>query len=107
MTLSFSIVAYAMCIILFLLLCVSVYLTIKMGMIILTIEDTIEDCLDILDERYNSISKVLEIPIFFDSVEVRQVVGDINMSRDAILVVANKLANIQDIKQISGNIEDD
>ena len=36
-------------------------------------------------------SKVLEKPIFFDSVEVRQVVSDISDCRNAILIIANKL----------------
>ena len=75
------------------LLCVSIYFNIKFGMTILQFEDTVEECLDIIDERYRSISKVLEIPIFFDSVEVRQVVNDISATRDAILIIANNLSS--------------
>ena len=75
------------------LLCVSIYFNIKFGMTILKFEDTVEECLDIIDERYGSISKVLEIPIFFDSVEVRQVVNDIAATRDAILIIANNLSS--------------
>jgi hypothetical protein len=60
-------------------------------MILLTLEDSIEECLDILDEKYRSMSEILEIPIFFDSVEVRKVVSDIKASRDSLIVVANKL----------------
>ena len=47
-----------------------------------------------LDKRYESISKILEIPIFFDSVEVRQVVSDIDGAREEVLRVANTLAGI-------------
>ena len=75
------------------LFCASIYFNIKFGMTILKFEDTVEECLDIIDERYRSISKVLEIPIFFDSVEVRQVVNDISATRDAILIIANNLSN--------------
>jgi len=107
MTFSLSIAAYVMCAILSLLLGLSIYFTIKMGLTILTIEDAIEECLDILDERYTSVSKILEIPIFFDSVEVRQVVDDINASRNAILVVANKLTDIQTLEEINSGQEDD
>ena len=69
-------------------------------------EDSIEECLDVLDERYLSMSKILEIPIFFDSVEVRQVVDDIRKSRHSLLKVANVLSsveseNISDIEQLS------
>ena len=107
MTFSLSMVAYIMCVVLSLLLGVFIHLTIKMGMTVLAVEDTIEECLDILDERYNSISKILEIPIFFDSVEVRRVVDDINASRNAILIIANKLADIQTAKEMNSGQEDD
>jgi hypothetical protein len=57
-------------------------------------QDSIEESLDILDEKYQSISKVMEIPIFFDSREVRQVISDIENCRDSILYVANQLSAI-------------
>ena len=76
-------------------LCFSIYLNIKFGLILLNMEDSIEECLDILDERYYSMSKVLEIPIFFDSIEVRQVIEDIRKSRESLLKVANTLAKIE------------
>ena len=60
-------------------------------MIIIDLEDAIEECLDLLDAKYNNMSKILEKPIFFDSVEVRQVISDISDSRAAILTIANKL----------------
>ena len=60
-------------------------------MIILNLEESIENCLDVLDERYKSMTEVLEIPIFFDSVEVRNVIEDIKVSRDSLIQVANKL----------------
>jgi hypothetical protein len=62
-------------------------------MIILDFEDNIEECLDILDAKYNSMSKILEIPVFFDSVEVRKVVSDIEECRNSLVLVANKLTN--------------
>lgn len=65
----------------------------KFSLIIIGIEDAIEDSLDILDERYKSMSEILEKPVFFDSVEVRQVIDDIKASHNAILRVANKLTN--------------
>ena len=66
-----------------------VYFAVKFGLLILKLEDAIEDCLDILDTRYDSISNVLEIPLFHDSPEIRRVVQDIHASRDAILQIAN------------------
>ena len=69
----------------------SLYKLYKFSMIILNLEESIEDCLDVLDKRYKSMSEVLEIPIFFDSVEVRGVIEDIKLSRDSLVEVANKL----------------
>ena len=60
-------------------------------MILINLEDTVEECLDMLDERYKTMSEILEIPVFFDSTEVRRVVGEIRSSREALIVVANKL----------------
>ena len=67
----------AMVLIAILTLCLiySVRLNIKLGVIILNVEDSIEESLDILDQRYESIS------------------SDIDMSRDAILKVANVISS--------------
>ena len=69
-------------------LCRKVY---QFSIIIIDLEDAIEECLDLLDTKYNNMSKILEKPIFFDSVEVRQVISDISESRAAILTIANRL----------------
>ena len=50
--------------------------------------------LDILDERYQSISEILNRPIFFDSLEVRQVISDITQARESVLRVAEILTSI-------------
>ena len=71
----------------------------RFGITILRVEDAVEECLDVLDERYASISQVLDIPLFEDSPQIRKVHRDIQKSRDQILVVANLLTG--------GVIEDD
>jgi hypothetical protein len=60
-------------------------------MIILNIETAIEECLDLLDQKYKSMSEVIQKPIFFDSIEVRQVISDIKDCHNSVLIVANKL----------------
>ena len=82
--------------ILTLLLCVSIYYNYRFALILLNLEDGIEDALDRLDEKYNSMSKILEKPVFFDSLEIRQVIKDIKGSRDAVLHVANILGSIDE-----------
>lgn len=82
--------------ILSLLLLASLYYAIKFSLIIFKVEDAIEESLDIIDERYRSINKILEIPIFYDSPQIRQVVSDIKVTRDTLLLIANKFASIDE-----------
>ena len=67
------------------------YKLLRFSMIIIEFEDSVEECLDLLDERYRSMTEILETPVFFDSIEVRKVINDISACRDSLVVVANKL----------------
>ena len=75
------------------------------SIIILNIEESIEESLDILDEKYGNINKILKIPVFFDSVEIRNVLANIKECHSAILLIANKLTKesgmISEIKKES------
>lgn len=75
------------------LLAVSVYFNVRFAIFILSVEDVIEECLDQLDEKFKIFSKILEKPVFFDSVEIRQVIQEIRQTQDLILSIANKLSN--------------
>ena len=68
----------------------------RMAIIVMKAEDAIAESLEILDERYGSLVSILEKPIFFDSIEVRQAIDDIRKSRDAILFIASSMALIID-----------
>ena len=68
----------------------------KRGLYVYDSEEEVEKSLEILDERYSSISKVLEIPLFFDSPEVRRVVEDVGICRKSILQVAQALGNVEE-----------
>jgi hypothetical protein len=81
------------------LLIVTSAFALRFGMKLLQVEDTLEECLDVLDKRYSSISKVLEIPLFYDSPEVRKVHEDIKLARDSILLVANTVAKIDETQE--------
>ena len=69
----------------------TLYKLFRFSMILINLEDSIEECLDLLDQKYKSMSEILEIPIFFDSTEIRRVVNEIRLSRESLVVVANKL----------------
>ncbi len=95
---------YIICIcILSILCCYLIKKLYEFSVIIISIEDSLEESLDLLNEKYASMNKILNTPIFFDSVEVRQVVNDISDCHRAILVVANKLTKdvgmINDVKE--------
>ena len=83
-----------------LLLFASVYYNIKFGKLILKYVDQIEETLDVFDEKYSSISKVADMPLFYDSIEVRGVVEDIKVCRDSILKAANVLGNVEEEEEI-------
>ena len=83
-------------VVLLILLVISISYNIKHGLFILKILKSIEQTLDVLDERYDSISKVLDIPLFYDSPQIRGVVEDIRYCRDSLLESANLLTNIQE-----------
>jgi len=93
-----------------LLLGVSIFFNIKHGKLILKMIDSIEVSLDILDTRYESISEILEIPLFYDSPQIRQVQKDIVACRDTILTAANILSNVEieldDIIEVDANEEE-
>ena len=75
---------------------VACYYLWKFSNIVLRVEDQLEIALDMLDERYQSISKILQIPLFYDSPEIKKVVDDVKGSRDVILNVARSIANIEE-----------
>ena len=83
-------------VLLFVLLVVSIYYNYKFAKIIMSFEDSITESLDKLDEKYQSISKILEIPIFYDSPQIRQVIADIKDCRDSILMIANSIAKVEE-----------
>ena len=72
----------------------SLFYAIRFGLILLRLQDAIEESLDVIDEKYKSMSDILERPLFYDSPEIRKIVQDIRDTRSAILYIANTLSNI-------------
>ena len=61
----------------------------KFVRIILRMEDSLEESLDVIDSSYNRISIILEKPLFYDSTEVRQILSELNNTKTSLLYVAN------------------
>ena len=54
-------------------------------------QEVIEESLDIIDEKYNNLSKILEIPIFYNNTEIKNAIAEVQETRDVLLYIANQL----------------
>ena len=81
------------CTIFFILSIILGYKLYTFSIIILNTETAIEDSITVLNERYESMTKILDKDIFFDSVEVRQVINDIKLSRESLINIAENLTS--------------
>jgi len=81
------------CIILGITTILTSYFAIRFGLIILSFQDSLEESLDVIDEKYANISSICERPLFYDSPEVRQVLEDIKSTRDSLHKIAYSLSS--------------
>lgn len=86
---------YYLIVILTILLVFAVYYSIKFAIILINMQEAIEESLDVIDEKYQKISKILEIPIFYESSEIKTVLQNLQDTRNSLLYVANKLSSIE------------
>lgn len=89
-----------------LLLIVSWY-CIKFSMIVLDVQDSLEESLDLLDQKYNNLSKILEIPIFYDSQEVKRAINEVEDARNIMLYIANRITSSVEEKAIINEENDE
>lgn len=94
------------------LLIVSAYYCIKFAIIVVRMQNSIEYSLDIIDQKYDSLSRILEIPIFYNSEEVKRAINDLEDARNSLLIIANELTktNMQkddDIEYYDSKKEED
>ena len=82
----------------------SSYYCFKFAIVIIEISEAIEESLDVIDMNYNNISKILEIPVFHDSHEVKSAVNSLENARNSLLFVAKKLSN-SDLNEEEADIE--
>lgn len=99
-----NIILIALCCALCILCAVLGWKLYQFSLVIVAIEDAIEESLDILDVKYGKMNEILQKPIFFDSVEIRQVIQDIKECHGAILYIANRLTTDIGIK--SGEVQE-
>ena len=75
------------------LLLVTLYFSFKFAIIILRLQETLDESLDVIDEKYNIIGEVCERPLFYDSPEVRRVLQEIKGVRSALHSIAKSLTS--------------
>lgn len=98
---------WALIVVLFTVSCVSIYYVVKFSLLLLSLEDDIEASLDDIDESFKALSDILQKPIFFDSLEVRQCVSELRKCRDVIIRIADRLTSFGNNKQIGVELKDD
>ena len=81
------------------------FFCLRFGIIILRVQDSLQVGLDVIDEKYNSISDILARPLFYDSPEVRQVLQEIAETRDSLHQIAYALT--EEVTEEEVPIEDE
>ena len=56
-------------------------------------QDSLEEALDVIDEKHTNIAEICKRPLFYDSMEVRGVLNDIKDTRLALHSVAHALSS--------------
>lgn len=88
-----EIILSIVCLILFTLLCLSVYRIVQLVDVQTRLETQVEESLDILDRTYKEITVATMTEVFSDEPVVRKVIEAIKSSQVAVMLVANKLVS--------------
>ena len=81
------------------------YFCIKFALIIIKMQEELEYALDEIDKKYNRITEILDIPVFFDSPEIRRLLEEIKDIKRVILEISARFSKINN-KEIQQEIED-
>ena len=75
------------------------YFCIKFALIVLNVQDAIEKSLDKIDIKYNRLSQIAKIPVFYDSPEIKNIISEVIEVQDVVLEVAATLSNSTNNKE--------
>tara|TARA_Y100000992_G_C20897280_1_gene319196 strand:+ start:111 stop:401 length:291 start_codon:yes stop_codon:yes gene_type:complete len=65
------------------------------GIKTIQLEDETDNAITVIEDKYKKMSEILNRPVFFDSVEVRQVVNDIYECQVALYKIAIAIGNAE------------
>ncbi len=80
-------------VIFFLISAILAYYCISFGITILKVQDVLEESLDVIEEKHQKISEILERPLFYDSPEVRTVLSEIAETKVTLHRIAYALSS--------------
>lgn len=75
------------------------YFCIKFALVVLNVQDAIEKSLDKIDTKYNRLSQISKIPVFYDSPEIKNIISEVIEVQDIVLEVASTLSNSTNKKE--------
>lgn len=81
------------------------YFCIKFALIVIKMQEELEYALDEIDKKYSRITEILDIPVFFDSPEIRRLLEEIKDIKRVILEISARFSKINN-KEIQQEIED-
>lgn len=90
-----EIVLLVVLVVLFLLFAISLFYAIRFALLIIKIQDIFEECIEKLEERQQAIDKILQIPLFYDSPEVRKVLSEIRSAKETIIEAAQSIGRVE------------
>jgi len=76
-----------------------IYYCIKFALIIIKVQATIENSLDKIDRKYNRISQITKIPVFYDSPEIKKIIQEIIEVQDVVYEIALDLSQSTSTKK--------
>ena len=77
----------------------------ELGIIILQVQDTLEESLDVIDVRSESMDRILSIPLFSDSPEIKSIQRDMIACKDAMLGIAYALSSSINAEEDSEDLQ--
>lgn len=57
-------------------------------------DDTVEECLEILNSSYEQIYKYTKIPVFYNEPVIKGLLQSIKKSQESVLMVSEKMKNV-------------
>ena len=86
-------------------LATAIYYCFKFAVIVLRIQETLQESINVIDEKQEKIEEILARPLFYDSPEVRRVLRDIEDVRGALYDIAVGLSKDFEDKEESQELQ--